>query len=197
LGKGAQMTKNIKHLVFAGAVIAMALGTSGCVIRARAPAVTVSAGTTAVATPYYTPMYYNGYVVYYDNGGLPIYYVNGAAYYVPRAYPHYGRLVGHYRTYRPHYQRWYSSHGVRYRAYRNPHYRGPVYRPARPPRAVVVRPGARVHHRGRVRVRGGPPPRRAAPPPPRRTYRRGAPPPRRGGPPPRRGGAPPPPTVVR
>lgn len=98
------------------------------------PGVTVRASGPVVAAGY-TPQYYNGYVVYYDDYGRPMYYMNGAPVYVPSSHPHYGVYVSHYNTYRPHYNNWYRTHGVQYRTYRQP-----GYAPAPAP-TVVVRPG--------------------------------------------------------
>ena len=60
----------------------------------------------------------NGCVVYYDNVGEPYYYEGGRTVYITRSHPYYGRYVGHYRTYRPYYSRWYSHTGYRYRGTR-------------------------------------------------------------------------------
>jgi hypothetical protein len=138
------------------AVLGAAVFLSGCfpppgvTVRATAPTVVASAG--------YSPQYYNGYVVYYDDYGRPLYYMNGAPVYIPSSYPQYGVYVNHYNMYRPHYHQWYQSHGVQYRTYRQPGYApapaptvvvrpGRVYRPAPPPvyrpapaPTVVVRP---------------------------------------------------------
>lgn len=78
----------------------------------------VTLGPGHVATSYYTPLYYQGYVVYYDEVGRPVYYANGARYYIPAGYVDYGRYAAHYRTHRVHYNRWYRSRGHRYRRYR-------------------------------------------------------------------------------
>jgi hypothetical protein len=94
----------------------VAASTSGCTIRARTPSVTVSG--PRIATSYYTPLYYRGYVVYYDTVGRPVYYVNGVRYYVPRTYAYYGRYVSYYRRHRGAYRRWYRRRGYRYRRYR-------------------------------------------------------------------------------
>ncbi len=100
--------------VFVGAM-GLLFAFSGCTVGFRAPSVEVSG--PAIATSYYTPMYYNGYIVYYDNG-RPIYYVNGVRYFVPRTYANYGRLTVHYRNNRGYYHRWYKSRGHRHRGYR-------------------------------------------------------------------------------
>lgn len=107
------------------------LGT-GCYVSA-APAEPV------VATSYYTPLYYNGYVVYYDDVGRPVYYVGGARYYIPATYVGYHRYTDHYRVHRVHYARWYGARGHRYRTYRRAH--GAHRRGGRAP--------ARTHHRRR------------------------------------------------
>lgn len=113
-------------------------GLGGCTVG-------VSAGPVPVATSYYSPMYYNGYVVYYDQLGQPIYYANGARYLVPRTYAHYGRLRLHYRRHRRVYHRWYRARG---RRLRRRHYRrgGRVHRRNR-------RTGRRHRRKGHRRVR--------------------------------------------
>jgi hypothetical protein len=62
---------------------------SGCIVAADPPP------RVAVAA---SPLYYNGYAVYYDDWGYPFYYSGGVAFYVPRTYAHYDVLLGHYRT---------------------------------------------------------------------------------------------------
>lgn len=74
---------------------------------------TVAPAQTVVTNTGYTPQYYNGYVVYFDNSGYPFYYLNGVVSYVPRTYSNYTYLVNHYRSYGVSYQRWYSAEGFR------------------------------------------------------------------------------------
>ena len=76
----------------------------------------------------YTPQYYEGYVVFYDDQARPCYYADDVLYYVPTDYAYYASLVSWYRTYRPYYLSWYRSYGHRYRGYRQPGWQG------RPPR---------------------------------------------------------------
>ncbi len=66
----------------------------------------------------YQPQFYDGYVVYYDDGGRPYYYVNGGVAWVPTSSPLYIGYVNHWRTYGVAYRGWYSHRGYRYRAYR-------------------------------------------------------------------------------
>lgn len=80
---------------------------AGCVIRPYHSA--------PVAT-YYTPMLYNGYVVYYTADGMPYYYVGGIRYWVPRGY--WGSYRAHYYRYRGHYWSWYRHRGYNYRGRR-------------------------------------------------------------------------------
>lgn len=108
-----KVTNLTMTLAFLGAV---GMAAPGCVIRAR-PAEPV------VATSYYTPLYYNGYVVYYDTLGRPMYYAGGVRYYVPSTYVYYGRLRTHYLSHRVYYNRWYRARGHRYRRYRRARYR--------------------------------------------------------------------------
>lgn len=80
------------------------------------------AETGMIAAPEYAygypPVYYHGYVVYYDDVGRPYYYVNGAAVWVPSTVRVFPALVRHWRTYRPAYRHWYHNSGHRYRSYR-------------------------------------------------------------------------------
>lgn len=57
----------------------------------------------------------SGNVVYYDTVGEPYYYEGNRVVYVVHTSPRYAYYVGHYRTYRPYYSRWYAHHGYRYR----------------------------------------------------------------------------------
>jgi hypothetical protein len=66
----------------------------------------------------YAPVYYDGYVVYYDDGGRPFYYANGAVVWVPGSSPYYPGLVAHWHTYGPGYRDWHAHVGPRYRGYR-------------------------------------------------------------------------------
>lgn len=79
----------------------------------------------------YSPLMYNGYVVYYDASARPYYYVGGIRYWVPQVY--WGRYRTHYYRYRTHYWRWHRSRGY--------HYRGRRYAPGH------FRRG-RTYHRG-------------------------------------------------
>lgn len=71
-----------------------------------------------VDTDYYQPLYYDGYVVFYDGVGRPYYYVNGVVVWMPSTYAYYGYYTNHWRAHRTHYTRWYSSRGRRYQTYR-------------------------------------------------------------------------------
>lgn len=101
----------MKHSRF-GATLLMGLALSsvlgGCIVAADPlppPGVAVAA---------YSPLYYNGYVVYYDDGGYPFYYVGGGVRYVPRGYEHYDVLVSHYRAHPEAYRSGYAR-GYAYR----------------------------------------------------------------------------------
>lgn len=94
-------------------------GLSGCVVAPVPTEVTIS----GPAVYYYTPLYYDGYVVYYDGGGRPYYYQNGINIYISSSYHSYQRYVTHYHQHRPEYRRWYDSHGVNYHQYRDPQFR--------------------------------------------------------------------------
>lgn len=115
-------------LVAAGMAI---LGT-GCAIRAT-PAAYVSAD----ADVDYEPAYYDDYVVYYDDGGLPYYYSSGRVVYVPQTDVRFRVLTGHYHSHRAQYRSWYSVHG-------RAHYESRAqWRKAHPSRKPAVRPARR------------------------------------------------------
>jgi hypothetical protein len=112
--------KTAYALISTFALALASTGLGGCYADAEAEPV---AGPPVVATDVeeyqgYRPMYYNGYVVYYDNYARPYYYYGGRVMYVPRGYVGYGALVGHYYAYRPYYAGWYGRYGVRYRTWR-------------------------------------------------------------------------------
>jgi hypothetical protein len=73
-----------------------------------------------IATGYYSPLYYDGYVVFYDDSGAPYYYMGGRTVYIPRTHRDYNRYHSHWRTHRGNYRRWYKSAGHRQHAYRQP-----------------------------------------------------------------------------
>lgn len=124
-------------LTLAGAAIISA-GLTACVVSAEPAGTTQPAPAVTVATDYYTPMYHDGYVVYYSEAGLPFYYLNGGVVWIPSTHPFYGRYVGYYGRHRTHYWRWNRARGQRYRSYRR---RGSSTR--------------RHHHRSRDHRRGG------------------------------------------
>jgi hypothetical protein len=72
----------------------------------------------------YEPMYYDGYVVYYDDVGRPYYYAGGAVVWIPPTAPIYVSLVNHWHAYGPAYRAWYAHHGYRYRTYYHGGYHG-------------------------------------------------------------------------
>jgi hypothetical protein len=125
-----------------------AVGGGGCAVGVHPVPSYVSVEGDA-----YWPMYYDGYVVYYDDDGRPIYYVDGQAHYVPSTYVYYGALVAHYQRYRPYYRRWYRTRGYRYRSYRRRRYRRSVHR--RRGRRSYYRRRVRGHRRVRRRGQGG------------------------------------------
>ncbi|MFH2008456.1 MAG: hypothetical protein ABI333_17855 [bacterium] len=105
------MTKAKKMIVALALVSAVGAVSAGCYVAVDDPA------TPAVHTNYYQPQYYNGYVVYYTDAGLPYYYYNGAVIYVPRTYAGYNGYYSHWYSNRVHYRRWYNHRGHRYRRY--------------------------------------------------------------------------------
>jgi hypothetical protein len=82
------MKRRIASMLLASTLAASLLG--GCLVAAvpdPPPGVVVADA----------PDYYDGYIVYYDNWGYPIYYSGGVVHYVPRTYRGYDRLVRRYR----------------------------------------------------------------------------------------------------
>lgn len=72
----------------------------------------------SIYTNYYTPQFYGDYLVFYDEGGAPIYYENNNAYAVPGDYPDYEALVNHYLDNEDAYYQWFEDVG-----YSNLHFR--------------------------------------------------------------------------
>ena len=117
---------NIKSIVLAALVVGC-LGATGCYADADVY------GPEPVVAEGYTPQYYEGAVVYYDDYGRPFYYNGGAQVWIPPSSPYYSGYVNYYRSYGPAYRRWYSGYGYRYRTYRGGGayrggYRGGAYR---------------------------------------------------------------------
>lgn len=78
----------------------------------------------------WSPEYYDGYLVYFDENGTPYYYMNGQLVYVPRAWDGYTRVVTRYKSHGTHYRNWHKRyHEPRYRT-RVRHQRPAVTRPA-------------------------------------------------------------------
>jgi hypothetical protein len=96
----------------------LANGLAACVVETVPPP--PPAPPPPVIVRSYSPLYYQGYVVYYDRHGRPFYYVRGGVRYVPRAHVHYDRYVQHYRRQPRSYERWYEHEGRRHRDDRRP-----------------------------------------------------------------------------
>ena len=104
----------MKHSRFCAALLmALALCTTlgGCIVAAD------PLPPARVAVAAYSPLYYDGYVVYYDDWGYPFYYVGGGVRYVPRSYAHYDLLVRHYHEHPEAYRRVYGRSGYGYGHY--------------------------------------------------------------------------------
>jgi len=106
-------TLTFRSVILAAAVAGLAPLAAGCYVDVEPEAVYAEGEG-------YRPMYYDGYVVYFDDVGRPYYYVNGSVYWVPRYSPYYGAYVAHYNTYWRTYRTWYSRGGYRYHYYRAP-----------------------------------------------------------------------------
>jgi hypothetical protein len=102
------LASKIRCFVVAALAAGAGQSLSGCVVEGPPPAYAEG----------YEPVYYDGYVVYYDGYGRPYYYANGAVLWVPPTAAVYPGLVAHWHTYGPAYSRWYARGGYRYRGYR-------------------------------------------------------------------------------
>ncbi len=125
---------------------------AGCVVTARPATVSVSASYGG-----WTPYYYNGYLVYFDNIGRPYYYYGGRITYVPNSWVHYNVALAGWRSNRVAYNRWHTR-------YHAPRYRVQVRRQPAPRRAAPAR-------RAQPAPRRATPARRQPPPPPPRQQR--------------------------
>ncbi len=105
------MTSKIRSAVLVALVSAVSVFAVGCAAEVEPP-VYAENGVT------YQPQYYDGYVVYYDEGGRPYYYNNGAVYWVPPSSPYYAVYANHWRVYGGAYRGWYGRYGYRYRGWR-------------------------------------------------------------------------------
>ena len=76
---------------------------------------------------YYKPRYYNGYIVFFEEG-QPVYYIDGTRHVILRTDRRFPRLMRHYRKHRDEYRRWYRATGRHYRWYFRPVYTD-YYRP--------------------------------------------------------------------
>jgi hypothetical protein len=76
---------------------------------------------------YYKPRYYNGYIVFFEDG-QPVYYIDGDKHVILRTDRRYPRLMRHYRKHHDAYRRWYRATGRHYRWYFRPVYTD-YYRP--------------------------------------------------------------------
>lgn len=87
-------------------VAAIAVSASGCygTLRTYDTGPTPAAGASIDVD--YEPTYYDDYVVYYDDGGVPYYYVNGTVRYVPRSDVRFNVYVDNYRRHGSAYRRW-------------------------------------------------------------------------------------------
>jgi hypothetical protein len=95
------------NLIVAALMAALGTGSVACEVEEEGPP----------AYGGYSPEYYDGHVVYFDDGGRPFYYEGGGAVWIPASSPFYVRYVNHWHTYGPAYHGWYVHHGYRYRGY--------------------------------------------------------------------------------
>ena len=108
-----------------------------------------------IQTAGYSPRYFDGYVVYYDDGGLPYYYNAKRRVPIPRTDRRYDGYVSHYRTHRSGYVKWNGKVGRNYRDYRREDsYRKRVVN-KRAPRAKRGRADMRDYEQRRARTSRG------------------------------------------
>ncbi len=91
-------------------IVSLAMLVAGCTITAR-PA------TVHVASAYggWSPTYYNGNLLYYNNAGRPYYYSSNVMMYVPSSWTNYESTVSLWRTHQGAYSRWHARyHAPRY-----------------------------------------------------------------------------------
>jgi len=101
--------------------------TSGCYARGRAEIIGPAPPPPPRVTVDFSPLYYEGHVVYYDTVGYPYYIVEGGRYYIPRTHAHYRLYVRHYHRHPTAYRSWERSHAPGYYD-RPPRYRQRTYR---------------------------------------------------------------------
>jgi hypothetical protein len=136
------MSESRRYTGAEGLVIALLMLTmTGCVTQLP-PGVGVYGG---VGVAYYSPPFYDGYVVYYDGAGLPYYYRGGRTVYVPRSYVGYRALTIHYQRYRHQYHRWYRDRGYHYHGYHRPPSRSSSPRRGYYPKSDTRHGRARAH----------------------------------------------------
>lgn len=150
------------------AMITAALGVTGLVLTLSGCTVTPPRATVTVGAGLYSPLYYDGYTVFYDDVGVPYYYRGGVRFYVPRTYGRYDVLRRHYYDNPTAYRHWHRRYGTRWRGYRDPRHRDHRIRHDRSRRVVPhARPPSRYRPPPRSRYRPAPrsrsQPRRAPP----------------------------------
>jgi hypothetical protein len=108
------MTKMRRTFHVALLLVAVAAAiVGGCAPANRPPpSWSGSAGT-------YEPVYYDGYVVYFDRAGRPYHYDDAdAVVWIPTVSPFYPTLSDYWARHRVAYDNWYEQYGYRYRSYR-------------------------------------------------------------------------------
>jgi len=90
----------------------------------------------------WTPLFYDGYLVFFDVNGVPYYYLDGKPVFVPQMWEGYSAAVVQYRTHAPRYRAFHQR-------FEAPRYRVRVRQVARPTVVVhrprVVQPRVVVH----------------------------------------------------
>jgi hypothetical protein len=119
-----------KRLVLAlGVLSGIVVLEDGCLIPVQREEVVVSGPVEEYG---WEPIYYDGYVVYYTDDGIPFYYMGGTQVWIP-AHERYHYTERYYQR-REAYHTWYQRRGREYHGYR--HQDRPTYHQERP----VVRP---------------------------------------------------------
>ena len=104
---------------------------------------TAQAQTIGISSAVYQPLFYNGYLVFFDNWGRPFISVDGEVFFIPTTHVYYTTYVRHFRIHRTRYNSWYRTHGVRLRGRRSAVNHRPAVRTRAPSnRRTVITPRA-------------------------------------------------------
>lgn len=137
------MTKKLLLAILLLAAAAMVL--SSCLVVARPhPHAAVVVGPPVEYG--YQPLLYNGYVVYYDDAGIPYYWYGGSRIWIPLIER--DRYVTHYHRHHSAYRTWYKHRGHHYRTQK---YRHRGHKPTVSPKRSH-QPNVTPHRKGKPTI---------------------------------------------